>query len=216
MNYSYLRLSTNEDNQSSSFEVQLNHIQAKHNIDSTYKDTCSGSTPFFKRTAWSELMSIIKQGDTIHVHRLDRLTRDTMHYLVMEAELTKLGVTLNFIDGVSGNDPMSHMIRTILSAVAQYEKSMIALRIKQAKQVAKDKGLHCSGSLPYGFSKDSDNYLIPNKKEQNIIRIMKEARESKHLSYNKIARYLTDLGYTTRNGGSFTSMGVSRALKYNN
>ena len=36
-----------------------------------------------------------------------------------------------------------------------------------------------------------------------------------NLSYGKLAGYLDDLGHKTRKGTSFTSMTVSRILKYN-
>lgn len=213
MIYGYLRLSTNEINQSNSFDVQRNHIESKHKIDSFYQDTTSGSTPFFKRDGWSKLMGVLKSGDKIIVHRLDRLSRDTMNFLVMENELKKLNVSIVFIDGIQGHDPMAEMVRTILSSVAEYERKMIALRIQQAKDVQRSKGMHLSGHVNYGYYKDSEGYLVENEDEQHIIGIMRELR-SRNLSYQKIADKINAQGFRTRKGGDFTSMGVSRAVNY--
>ena len=210
--YAYLRLSTSESTQKNSFDVQLQHIESKHALNGIYKDTTSGATPFFKREAWTELMTIVQKDDVIVAHRIDRITRDTLQYLVMEDSLKKLGVTLIFIDGVSGNDPTATLIKTILSAVSTFERQMIKLRIKQAKDKMKAEGKHVSGSVPYGFNKDSEGYLIPNDDEQLIVTVMRTAREDMKLSYNKAAGYINDLGYKTRGGKQFTAIGVSRAL----
>ena len=213
--FAYLRISTNEHNQSNSFDIQLSHIQGKYKVDEVYKDTTSGSTPFFKRTAWSELMSRVSKDDVIIAHRMDRVSRQTMHYLVMESELKKIGVKLLFIDGVNGEDATSTLIKTILSAVSSYEREMIKVRIVQAKAKMKAENKHLGGSVPYGYDKDSDGYLIPNSKEQSVIEVMKDGRDNMNLSYGKLAGYLDDLGHKTRKGTSFTSMTVSRILKYN-
>lgn len=213
MIYGYLRLSTTEENQSNSFDVQRNHIESRHKIDLFYQDTCSGSTPFFKRDGWSKLMAILKSGDKIIVHRLDRLSRDTMNYLVMENELKRINVSIIFVDGIQGNDPMAEMVRTILSSVAEYERKMIALRIQQAKDIQRSQGKHLSGHVNYGYYKDSEGYLVENEEEQHIIGIMRELR-SKNLSYQKIADAINARGYRTRKGVDFTSMAISRAVNY--
>ena len=214
MNYGYLRLSTDESNQANSFDVQTEYITERYTIDKFFKDTTSGSVTLDKRPSWIELMSLVTKGDNIIVHRLDRLSRNSLDFLTWEHKLNSMGIHLIYIEGQNGNDAMSKMVRTILVAVAELERSMIANRIKQSKRVLKQQGKHLGGSIPFGFNKDDNGYLKDNKQEQSIIAVMREAREDKQLSYNKIAGYLNDLGYTTRNGGVFTSTGVSRALNY--
>ncbi len=214
MNYGYLRLSTDESNQSNSFDIQTNYINDRYEIDQYFKDTSSGSTELNNRPSWVELMNVVAKGDSIIVHRLDRLSRNSLDFLTWEKMLEDRGINLVYVEGQNGTDPMSVMVRTILVAVAQLERSMIANRIKQSKKVLREQGKHLGGSIPYGYDKDVDGYLIPNDKEQSIIKVMKKAREEMSLSYNKIAGYVNDLGYATRNGGEFTSTGVSRALNY--
>lgn len=215
MIYGYLRLSTNETAQKNSFEVQRQAITSKYDVPlaNFYSDTISGSTPFDKRPAWVELMKLVKEGDQIIVHRLDRLSRDTLHYLVVEQMLEKLGVELVFIEGVSGSDPMSKMIRQILAAVSELERSMIRTRTKQTKALQKSQGKYLGGSVPYGFDRVG-NHLEENETEQEIIRIMQFERIN-GLSYGGIANKLNAKGYRARSSGGFTAMSVSRALKYN-
>ena len=210
--YGYLRLSTDESTQNNSFDVQKTHINTKYHVDKYFTDTLSGSTTFDKRIGWIDLMSTIESGDIIVVHRLDRLSRDTMNYLVVEQSLQKMGVSIQFIEGVNGDDAMSKMIRTVLSAMAEFERSMIATRIKQTMQVMKADGKYLGGAVPYGYT-NQDGYLTPDLKEQNIISLMKSKREE-GLSYNKIAIFLNDNGYQSRGIKGFTSMSVSRAINY--
>ena len=213
MNYSYLRISTNEDTQSNSFDVQSNHITARHKIDQEFKDTLSGSTPFDKRPSWIELMSIIKSGDRIIIHRLDRLARSTLNYLVAEQQLKKIGVSLVFIEGVSNEDtPEAQLMRTILSATSEFERSMIRTRITQTKQIQKKQGKYLGGFIPYG-STVIDGYLIKDIKEQIIIQKMIQFRNA-GFSYSNISKELTALGYTTRNGKKFANTQIMRMIKY--
>jgi len=211
-NYAYLRLSTTEINQQNSFEIQQKHITNKYKIDRFFKDTLSGTTPFDKRPAWLELMQTVKSGDNIIIHRLDRLSRDTLHYLVVERHLSKMGVNLIFIEGVQGDSPMDKMVRTILSAVSEMERSMIQQRVKQTMRHMKSQGRKLGGTCPYGY-KEHNRHLIPHEEEQAVIAKMQQLRAD-GLSYNKIAQTLNNESIPTRSGKPWVAMQISRALKY--
>ena len=214
MIYGYLRLSTDESNQANSFDIQKSYINDRYTVDEFFSDTTSGSVALDRRASWINLMGIIQKGDSIVVHRLDRLSRNSLDFLTWEHKLETMGIHLVYIEGQNGDDAMSKMVRTILVAVAQLERSMIANRIKQSKRVLKQQGKHLGGSVVYGYTKDINGFLIEQPTEQGVIKIMRDARDNLKLSYNKIARNLNDLGHVTRNGGIFTSTGVSRALNY--
>jgi len=211
-NYAYLRLSTSEETQQNSFEVQQKHITDKYKIDVFFKETTSGSTPFDKRPAWLELMQIVKPDDNIIIHRLDRLSRDTLHYLVVERHLAKMGVNLIFVEGVQGDSPMDKMVRTILSAVSEMERSMIQQRVKQTMRHMRSQGLKTGGKPPYGYYV-KERRLLPHEEEQAVISKMRQLRAD-GLSYNKIARALNDASIPTRSGSPWVAMQISRALKY--
>ena len=212
MTYGYLRLSTNEDKQQNSFEIQKKHIQDKYKIDTFFEDTLSGSTDFDKRPSWLKLMSVIQPLDEIIVHRMDRLSRDTLNFLVVEKALKQRQVSLKFIDGVSGDTPMEQMVRTILSAVGQMERSMISTRVKQTMELMKSEGKFLGGLPPYGYS-EAKGYLVKNTSEQEVIALMRQFRDS-GMSYNRIATALNDRETPTRSGTPWKSIQVSRALKY--
>ncbi len=212
MNYSYLRLSTSEDTQTNSFDVQTKHITAKYSIDQAFKDTLSGSTPFDKRIGWKELMSVLTNGDNIIIHRLDRLSRSTMNYLVAEEQLKKMGVSLIFVEGASNEDTAeAQLMRVMLSAMAEFERSMIRTRIKQTKEHQKSLGKFLGGKKPFGFTV-ADGALVEDPQEQTIIQRIDSLR-SDGLSFAGITRELTNMMMFTRNGKPFTNTQVMRIVQ---
>lgn len=213
MNYGYLRLSTSEDKQGNSFEVQKQHISAKYKVDKFFSDTLSGSTPFDERNGWVELMQYLKKGDKIICHRMDRISRNTLNFLVAEKQLKKMGINLIFIEGASNEDTAeAQLMRNMLLIMGEFERAMISTRIKQTKQKQKAEGKFLGGAVPYGFSRDEEA-LIENEKEQAIIKVMKGLR-LKGLSYSKIAVHLNDNLYESRTKNKWNSMQISRAINH--
>jgi len=78
MIYAYLRLSTSEDKQKNSFELQPNEIKQYYHISKVFKETISGSATLHKRKKLLSLLELLKKDDKIIVLRLDRLSRDTI------------------------------------------------------------------------------------------------------------------------------------------
>ncbi|MFA9240011.1 MAG: recombinase family protein [Candidatus Paceibacteria bacterium] len=134
--YSYLRLSTDEDKQSNSFEIQEQVITkyAKDNglepIIKTFKDTKSGAK-LEQRFGLMELLNTIKKNDKVIVHKMDRLSRDVLQMGWIRTEIARMGVELVIIDTKSdSNDPMSNLMEQIVTAFASYEREMISLEFK--------------------------------------------------------------------------------------
>ena len=81
--YSYIRLSTDEDKQTNSFEVQRQVIDSfvKDNdlepIHKCFEDKKSGAE-LEKRLGLMELLNTIKKHDKVIVQKIDRLSRDTI------------------------------------------------------------------------------------------------------------------------------------------
>jgi DNA invertase Pin-like site-specific DNA recombinase len=49
------------------------------------------------------------------------------------------------------DDPSRTLVRQVLGAVSQYERSMIALRLRSGRKRKSEKGGYAYGSPPYGF-----------------------------------------------------------------
>lgn len=220
--YSYLRLSTDEDKQSNSFEIQEQVITkyAKENdlepIARTFKDTKSGAK-LEQRLGLMELLNTIKKNDKVIVHKIDRLSRDVLQMGWIRTELARKGCELVIVDSKSDtNDPMSNLMEQIVTAFASYEREMIKSRIKATMELKKSKGEKLGGAIPYGYDvveQDKKKVLVKNELEQKTITSIKRYK-SKGMSLGAIAKRLTERGITTKKGKEFQSMQVKRILDY--
>lgn len=219
--YSYMRLSTDEDKQSNSFEVQHKVITeyAKENnlepILKTFKDTKSGAK-LEQRQGLMEMLNTIKSNDKVIVNKIDRLSRDVLQMGWIRTELARKGCELVIIDSKNDtNDPMANLMEQIVTAFADYERQMIKSRIQATMDLKKSKGHKLGGYAPYGYDTEEDSegtlVLVKNDLEQKVIQSIKRYK-AKGMSLGAIAKRLNERGITTKNGKEFQSMQVKRIL----
>jgi len=82
----YLRVSTVDQNT----DRQL--ADTGINFDNTFTDKCSGSTT--KRPELMRMDEFVRKGDTIHVHSIDRLARNTANLLELVTNWNDRGVSV--------------------------------------------------------------------------------------------------------------------------
>lgn len=118
-------------------------------IDKTFTDKCSGSTT--DRPQLAAMLDFVRDGDTVVVHEISRLARNTADLLALVNHLTAKGVTVRFLKenmtfagGV--NNPMNTMLLTIIGAISAFELSMINERRAEGQAKAKAAGKHCGRS----------------------------------------------------------------------
>src|SRR5207244_2593385 len=94
------------------------------------------------------------------VYRLDRLARDLVLQEQLLSEVWRMhGVVCStspsedayLAPDDAGDDPSRALIRQILGAVAQYERGMIRLRLRQGKARKVARGGYAGGAPPFGF-----------------------------------------------------------------
>ncbi|TCG08846.1 transposase [Paraburkholderia steynii] len=141
----YLRVSTSEQNTAR----QL--VDLLHSLDEVFSDRVSGKST--DRPQLQAMLKHIRKGDTLHVHSLDRLARNTEDLLRLVRQIKAKGVTLHFakekitLDAVAA-DPMKaamdDLTITIFGAIAQMERATLLERqregIEQAKKAGKYRG----------------------------------------------------------------------------
>ncbi len=130
----YIRVSTVDQNP----DRQLCDMQ----LDKKFVDYASGST--INRPQLQALVEYVRDGDTVFVHSLDRLGRNTMDLLSIVESFIKKKVTIVFVKEnltFSGQEnPMSQLIFVIMSAIAQFERSLIRERQMEGVRLAKLQG----------------------------------------------------------------------------
>ena len=89
------------------------------------------------------------------VERADRVARDLMVSEVILGQFRQAGVRVIAVDSgtdltVADDDPTKTMIRQILGAVSQFEKSVIVHMLRAARERKKRKDGRCEGRKPFG------------------------------------------------------------------
>ena len=91
-------------------------------LDRVFEDKLSGKDR--NRPQLDLLLSILREGDVVHIHSMDRLARNTRDLLNLVEEITKKGCTVVFHTEhltfePDKNDPYQQLMMTMLGAVAQ-------------------------------------------------------------------------------------------------
>ncbi len=95
------------------------------------------------RPALNELMNAARKRrfDVVLVWRFDRFARSTRHLINALEEFRNLGIDfVSFQENIDTSSPLGAAIFTIISAVAQLERDIIAERVKAGLRRAKENG----------------------------------------------------------------------------
>jgi DNA invertase Pin-like site-specific DNA recombinase len=117
-------------------------------LDAVYEDKASGKD--IERPQLKALLdpksAILRPGDTLVVHSMDRLARNLADLQAIVEGLTDRGVRVEFVrDAMSfeaGRDARSILLLQLLGAVAQFERSMIRERQREGIEQAKARGVY--------------------------------------------------------------------------
>lgn len=130
-NIAYIRVSTLEQNTAR----QLDGME----FDRTFTDKASAKDT--KRPALRECLDFIRDGDTLHIHSIDRLCRNLRDCQDLLDALTAKGVTVRFhrenLTFSGQDDSMSKLMLQMMGAFAEFERNL--LRERQAEGIAKAK-----------------------------------------------------------------------------
>ena len=153
-NIGYIRVSSEGQNTAR----QLEGIK----LDKEFTDTMTGSIR--SRPQLEECLNYVRNGDTLHVHSIDRLARNLRDLQEIIDGLACKGVTVRFHNEnltFSGDDsPMQKLTLHLMGAFAEFERSMIKSRQREGIDAARDAGI-ALGRRP----KLNDDELITRAKK---------------------------------------------------
>lgn len=134
----YARVSTKSQEDNNSLELQEKMLKDA-GAEKIYKEVFTGAT--MDRPQFTKMEKQLKFGDTLVVCKLDRFSRSTEQGIRKIEELAKRGIKINILNMgvVDLSNPIGKMMLTILLSFSEYEKSCIVERMKEGKQVAKQK-----------------------------------------------------------------------------
>jgi DNA invertase Pin-like site-specific DNA recombinase len=209
--HAYLRVSGKGQVDGDGFPRQLKAIReyaAAHDmkIVNVYREEgVSGTKESADRPAWSELMTALHSNGVkiVIVEKLDRLARDLMVQETIVADLRKYGFELVSVaePDLMANDPTRILVRQMMGAVAQYEKSQIVLKLRGARLRKRAKEGRCEGRKPYGYY-DGESAALDRVK----------ALRAEGLGYDRVAVRLNEEKVPTRTGKPWHGVVVNRIL----
>jgi len=139
----YARVSTTDQSTESQLLDLRRYVSERGwNIFKEYVDEGISGTKD-SRPALNELMNDAKKRrfDVVLVWRFDRFARSTKHLILALEEFKNLGIDfVSYQENIDTSSPLGSAIFTIISAVAQLERDIIAERVKAGLRRAKENG----------------------------------------------------------------------------
>jgi DNA invertase Pin-like site-specific DNA recombinase len=153
-------------------------------LNKTFTEKLSGKDT--QRPILQECLSYIRQGDTLHVHSIDRLARNAKDLLNLVEQILAKGATVSFNKNnlTFSPDTKDHMAKlqlTMLAAFAEFERELIRERQLEGIAIAKAEGKYS------GKRKVSDEIIEEAKartlKGEPLSRVAKDLKISRETLY---------------------------------
>ena len=151
-------------------------------VDAWFTDSAPGSTPIAKRPGLRDALAQLGPESVLIVYRLDRLARDLELQIRLFRIVTSAGARIvstmdeGTINGPGDDDPDAEFLRNLQGALAQRERGVMAVRIRDGIRAKKAQGLKWNGQAPYGHRWDARDKLAENVAEQRTIALVVELR----------------------------------------
>lgn len=223
----YIRVSTDRQAERGfGLDVQERAVKAwvrrhGHRLVEIHRDEgVSGSNGLDRRVGLADALQSLRdrKAQGLVVPRLDRLARDLVLQETLLGEVRRLdGEVFSCSDAEAvflvddPADPSRRLIRQILGAVAEYERSMIALRLRAGRRRKAEQGGYAGdGSPPFGWQA-VDGALAPVEAEQRALHRIRDLHAGGH-SLRSIADALQAEGHRPKRGDRWHPQTLARVL----
>lgn len=217
--FSYLRVSGKGQVDGDGFPRQRDKIAAWARTNRAtivrefVEEGVSGTAGIADRPALSNLISeILGNGvRVVVVEKADRLARDLIVSELLLREFQEMGVQVieaeSGTDLTAGNDnPTAKLIRQILAAVAEFDKTSIVLKTRAARARIRREAGRCEGRKPFGH-RDGEAEAIDLMRS-----LRRKPKGGDRMSFAKIAATLDEQGHASRSGKPWTAEAVRKIL----
>jgi len=212
--FAYLRVSGKGQVEGDGFTRQLQAIKkyaSAHDIRiiRVFRDEgVSGTKDLASRPAFVEMMTALYSNGTrmVLIEKLDRLARDLMVQETIIGDLRKHEFELVSVHepDLLQDDPSRKLMRQVFGAISEYEKTMIVLKLRGARERVRARGGKCEGAKPFGelFG-------------ESVVVDRMQALRSDGLGFDRIAETLNAEGIRPRRGKQWWGLTVNKILKAN-
>lgn len=207
----YCRVSTQEEAQVGSFEMQVQHFKSviesnpTYELVKIYQDEGISGTSISKRKGFQEMIEDAKDGkiDLILTKSISRFGRNIVDILTTLQQLSDLNppVAVNFeSEGIFSSDGKNKMVISILSALAELESQQRSISVKEGIRYRMKEGLYkFSVRNTIGYYRDYSGVLRIEPAEAEIVQYIYESF-LEGSSPQEIANSLTEQGFRSPMG----------------
>ena len=195
----YCRVSTDSEEQESSYEAQVSHyteyIKSKPGwqMVEVYADDGISGTNTAKRDEFNRMIADCEAGkiDLILTKSISRFSRNTLDCLKYTRKLKALNIAVFFEkENINTMDSKGEVLLTIMASLAQQESESLSANVRMGIQYRNQKGkVQINHNWFLGYTKDSEgNLVIDPEQAETVRRIYREYLEG--ASFLQIKRSL--------------------------
>lgn len=210
----YARVSTDDPNQTSSYELQKNHYNDVVNshpnwtLVKIYADEGISGTSLQHRDSFIEMVRDCEAGkiDMIVTKSVSRFARNIVDCIKIERDLKKLSPPVGVLfetENIFTLDEDSEVMLSIMAMMAQEESHTKSEIMNASIEMRFKRGIFLTPVL-LGYDQDEDGNLIVNEDEAKIVRLIFYMYLDGY-SCQDIADVLTDFGQSTKKGNQVWS-----------
>lgn len=183
----YIRVSSHTQNTAR----QLDGVE----LDKTFTDSVSGKDK--ERPQFQAMLEYAREGDTIHVHSMDRLARNTADLINTVRTLTGQGISVCFTKEnltFTGDDsPMSKLMLAVMGGVCEFEREIILERQREGVALAKARGVYKGRKRALSEEQEKAIALEYTEKKTNIAQLARDYNVSRNTIYKALRSYLVKI-----------------------
>ena len=171
----------------------------------------SGGT--LERPGLQRLLADIEDGliDVVVVYKIDRLSRSLADFAKLVEVFDRTGVTfVSVTQSFNTTTSMGRLTLNILLSFAQFEREVVAERVRDKIAASKRKGMWMGGVPPLGYRVQDRKLVLVEDEAATVRRIFERFLELG--SATILAKELRDGGVTTRKGTSISKSYLYRLL----
>lgn len=218
----YCRVSTDYEDQKSSYESQIKYYTVKINENpdwefaGIYADEGISGTQAYNRDSFQRMIKDAEDGkiDLILVKSISRFGRNTVDILKYIRQLKALNVAIYFEEeNINTLDMQGEVLIAILAALAQNGSSAISSSVIKGNQMKMKRGDLVGRYDCYGFRYDEEQEnLVIVEEEAEIVRKVFDLYLT-GLGTGKVAQKMNEEGYVTPRGKKWRDTTVSDMIK---
>ena len=181
MKIGYARVSTEDQN----LDSQIDALK-KEGCDNIFSEKVSGASS--EREALKKVLTMLREGDTLVVYKLDRLGRTVKQLVSLIEQFQEKGIQFKSIkDTIDTATPNGRFFFHIMSAFSELERELIKERTQSGLSAARARGKQGGRPTLHNQDKKEIAYQMVMEKPHKTV---SEIAKALHMSRSTIYRHI--------------------------